>query len=44
MAINCTWTINNMTHKDADGDVTLVCGAIFEKYRASQAPVKRRIK
>ena len=24
MAINCTWTINNMTHKDADGGVILV--------------------
>jgi len=24
MAINCTWSVNDMTHKDADGGVVLV--------------------
>ena len=24
MAINCTWSVNNMTHKDSDGGVILV--------------------
>ena len=24
MAINCTWSVNDMTHKDADGGVILV--------------------
>ena len=39
MAINCTWTINNMTHKDADGDVTLVywsCVASDGKFSATE--------
>jgi len=39
MAINCTWTINNMTHKDADGGVILVywsCVASDGTYSATE--------
>lgn len=31
MAITCTWSVNNMTHRDSDGGVTLVYWSCIAK-------------
>ena len=39
MAITCTWSVNNMTHNDADGGVTIVywsCVASDGTYSATE--------